>query len=112
MWICSKDGFFSIVQIPAREAWAVRARDRRHLAAALPGHPVIETPKADYPFRACIGRGELDNLMLRFSDGCDYPNFKSRVDKNGGWYSRALHEVWEVFWSRSFQLRPHAQAGE
>jgi len=109
MWICSVDGFFSIVQIPAREAWAVRARDRRHLAAALPGHTVIETPKADYPFRAIVGRHELDSLMQHFSSGIDYPNFKNRVDETGGWYSRALHEVWEVIWSRAFLVRPRVE---
>lgn len=110
MWICSKRGFFSIVQSTFdRNEFLVRARDIEHLRALEPDVPILTTPDRDYPYRITVCRARLSELIAMLAGEIDYGNFKAQVDATLGWknwYAAALHDVWHVFWREAGHLRP------
>lgn len=112
MWICSKRGFFSIVQnMHAPGEFLVRARDIEHLRALEPDVPILTTADRDYPYRITVCRGRLLELMATLGGEVDYSNFKSKAESVFGsknWYAAALHDVWHVFWREALGQRPHA----
>jgi hypothetical protein len=81
MWICSKYGFFSIVQKTG--CFHVRARKRRDLvnlaeACTLPESAIEEWPEADYRWRMRVHAPALRQIFELLSD-IDYSNFKSEI---------------------------------
>jgi hypothetical protein len=110
MWLCTKRGFYSIVQDTAdRNSFFIRSRDITHLRALEPGVPIHTTPERDYPYRIHVCRSRLAEIIAMLGSEIDYGNFKSKVDSSFGvfdWYGRALHEVWHVFWKGAAWLRP------
>lgn len=60
MWICTNKGFISIVRDRNNErSFVVRARQKEHLTAVLGEVVIIETPHADYRWRAYIYDNDL-----------------------------------------------------
>lgn len=113
MWICSKRGFYSIVQsTTSRDEFFIRARDVEHLRALEPPCPIQVTPDRDYPYRIAVCRARLNELVAMLASDINYGNFKSEVDQSFGWnnwYSRALHDVWHVFWREACEQRPASE---
>lgn len=108
MWLYTKLGFFSVVNDrDASHRFWIRARRREHLEALRSladiyrGTPainignVVETPHADYQFRAMCARPSLEKLVVLLVQQIDYPNFKDAVEKTGQiGYHDMLHDVW------------------
>jgi len=82
MWLCTRLGFFSIVQKP-RGTWQVRARARADLDRLCrlmrwPPRRLLETP-GDYRWRLLLRAEEWPELMLALARTVDYPNFKAAI---------------------------------
>lgn len=83
MWLCTKLGFYSIVQ--KRDAFHVRARCKEDLgnlcvAIGLQQAAIEEWPAADYRFRVRIfSRKEMQRLFMVLFQSITYDNFKSEV---------------------------------
>ena len=118
MWLFARDGFVSIVAVDKNTVQA-RARDRAHLEKLFPGHEIIATPQADYPYRVILPRSFAAAFAYEQVENIDYSNFKSAAEvvvlneeiKSGKkprtwWYIDALHEVWEAVWSCAKTVRP------
>lgn len=109
MWLFTKVGFFSVVQIKDMSGVVfVRARvrtDLQHLMnkyknilvrGKANGYPSIShSPKADYPYRIVIRQTEFARLAGALARDIDYTNFKDAVLLAQG-HERAelYHEVW------------------
>lgn len=100
MWICSKLGFFSIVQ-KDDGYFHVRARvkgDLENLCKMAGIKPAtIETwPNADYRFRVLVGNRNICNIFGALEHSIDYPNFKSEISSNPAQSPKlpAYHQLW------------------
>ena len=99
MWIVHpKLGFFSIVQADAKRL-QVRARVRRDLDRLREVVPelgaTIDTPHADYRYRALISKRDLARRMPRLVREVSYRNVKSEVARgDGAARADAYHDVW------------------
>ncbi|WP_043586347.1 hypothetical protein [Geminisphaera colitermitum] len=88
MWLCTKIGFYSIVQKLPNE-FHVRARCerdlvnlRRHCTASIPGASawqIHRSEPADYRWRLVVGAGEIAAIFAALSASIDYSNFKSEI---------------------------------
>src|ERR1041384_4107267 len=94
MWLCFNDGFLSVVadkNDPTR--LMIRARRKKDLANVLgPDADIIETPDADYRWRAFINRKGFKALVDQRIDGISYTNFKASVKDH------ELHDIYITFW--------------
>lgn len=85
MWICTKFGFFSVVQ-KAPDEFHVRARVRKDLAnlkkAAHLSAKIHRSEPADYRYRMVLHVGAWRIAAATLIDSVDYPNFKSMVAKS------------------------------
>ena len=83
MWICSKLGFFSIVEKGGPGMWQIRARCENDLHQLIEATgldtEVISTPKADYGFRIVVDHDDLARVFSTLADSIDYSNFKNRI---------------------------------
>lgn len=83
MWLCTKLGFYSIVQ--KRDGFHVRARTRQDLeqladAAKLSRDSIEQWSMADYRWRLRIANQEtMRQLFLVLLKSINYDNFKSEV---------------------------------
>ncbi len=118
MWIFTTVGFFSVVANERPEGGLlVRSRSRKDIDAlvaelrafyAAPElvreHEVIETPRADYPFRIVVDREDFGDWVAQHAEDIDYTNFKGRVEEVQG---RAREQLYERVWGvmRSDQER-------
>lgn len=107
MWICTLNGFYSIVKdMRAEGSLLVRARAREHLEAfcteaSVRSSSIIETPDADYPYRIAVARVVVMAWVTKQTQQLDYTNFKSAVETGEPsmlrrWYAEALHSVWST----------------
>jgi hypothetical protein len=91
MWLCTKLGFYSIVEKLPGE-FHVRARserDLKKLKAAVAGQvgekltrwKIHRTAPADYRFRIVVSRSSLDAIMVTLAAELDYSNFKGVIAK-------------------------------
>lgn len=102
MWICTPDGFLSIVadkDDPAGDRLLVRSRTQLHLLRHFPHAKISEGEGTDYRWRAWIDRDEVLNCMEVLVEGIDYPNFKNRAHEqhphgDEHHYHQALMNVW------------------
>jgi hypothetical protein len=82
MWLCTKLGFYSIVQ-KEPGTYHIRARSREDLdrlaAAAGTGTPVDSYPGSDYPWRIICSGEDLPRFFEALAGGIDYGNFKSAI---------------------------------
>ena len=101
MWLCSKEGFFSVVQKEDSDRLDVRARVRADLVALSTQYlgnpqPMIYTfPNADYEYRIFLTHEEWANVLMQMAKNIDYPNFKRKVKQIQG--HRRAHfysDVW------------------
>jgi hypothetical protein len=77
MWIYSKYGFYSIVFKEA-EGFHVRSRVKEDLERI--GLKPLESYKgSDYPWRAIVGKEEIERIFMVLGDSIDYPNFKGQI---------------------------------
>lgn len=120
MWLCTKLGFYSIVQ-KAPDEVHVRARCKKdlenlkkavkekiHRGASL--WKIVRTEPADYRFRMVVSAVSLQSIMQVLALELDYPNFKGviantpdQADKLGA-YS-AFHHDMEMWQRRKSPLK-------
>jgi hypothetical protein len=80
MWIFLNNAMLSIVEHNELPGFLhVRARLKGDIERVFPGERVIETPKADYRFRATINSSHVKRAMANAVDDIDYTNFKGSV---------------------------------
>lgn len=101
MWIFTPTSFVSIVAHRTKPGvLLVRARLKGDIERLFPGSKEIETPNADYRFRAEIARGRVTELVREQLTALDYDNVKAAIPTGRGKVhrdrSRAMHGVWEV----------------
>jgi hypothetical protein len=102
MWLLTKFGFYSVVQKPGEDVLTVRARVRGDLDALRERYlpelgETIETPKADYGYRALVSHAAFGEALGRIGADIDYPNFKNAVrDAMGAARAKVYGEVWSV----------------
>lgn len=100
MWLFTTDGFFSAVQVRKEpEYLLVRARIRNDLVNLLrvvkkPKTKIMETPKADYPFRIVLHKLDWTYYLVSACHEIDYDNFKSRIKDIPR--HRAYLDVWST----------------
>lgn len=134
MWLCTKLGFFSVVEkIPGE--FHVRARRRGDLVNLLktlekakghelkrgeyrlrdlfPGPPKIHrTEPADYRFRIVVSRDQWSAIAFELFASVDYPNFKGEIAANDDQadklpaYASFHHDM--AMWQDSEQFSPKA----
>ena len=78
----------------------VRARAREDLAALsdlVSNLRIVESPDADYRWRAKVDRAAWVAAVAHVAGEVDYPNFKPAVAERQGWErSEPLHDVWST----------------
>jgi len=110
MWIATDFGFFSVVQKDDEDFLTVRARVRDDLDALrlrCSGlGPTIDTPLADYGFRATVSHQDFGAALASIGSAINYHNFKDAVAARQG-YERAscYGEVWSAL-MRLTRLNP------
>jgi hypothetical protein len=98
MWLATRHGFYSIVE--KEGGLQIRARLRSDLANLLRlarlRKKIIETPLADYRFRAIVTRAELAAIFSVLSANIDYRNFKDEIARRPDQSARLglYHQVW------------------
>ncbi len=113
MWLFTTSGFYSIVEKPwdrKTGTLTVRARVAADLdrlrADALPAlGPTVESPGADYRFRAQAPREAVALAMARLARDLDYDNFKSAVGRAQG---REREHLYHGVWSAATKLQHKA----
>jgi hypothetical protein len=96
MWICLNTGFISIVQDPRDDklVW-VRGRRPGDVEAFVgPNYRIIEMPKRDYRFRACVTKFELSKMLAQCADKISYTNFKNSVPLEDSILYSFYTEIW------------------
>ena len=109
MWLFTKYGFFSAVEVTGQpESIQVRARLHEDIAS-LAGlcremvgvdPQIIETHDSDYRFRIVLPRPTWNEIGKLLATDIDYSNFKGRVlgPKVPKDVVRAYHAVWQAMW--------------
>ena len=125
MWSFTETGFHSVVaydpsrddsglELPTeaepRDLLLVRARAEEDLTnllgvLELPASRAVATPRADYPWRAVLSRDEWSRFLATETERLDYPNFKSRVQRQSGSHR---HDAYMRVWSAMRGLRDPA----
>ena len=107
MWVITTDGVYSVTAYDPRrggerpdaeELLIVRARVRADLEriAEHVGGEILDTPRADYPFRTVATRNAWWGYLEAATEAIDYTNFKSRVQTVRG---RQRHDVLMRVWT-------------
>lgn len=120
MWVFFRGGFVSATVSPIQDGYTaedpliqVRGRCLEHVEsfAHLGGvepDKIIETPEADYAWRALMPRSKWTEAMAKISADVDYENFKSEASRwkrandvprwIGETWMNCLHNVWSVMY--------------
>ena len=97
MWLFTSKSFLSVVsdkENPKGDRLLVRSRIAGDIEEVFPSADVMETPYADYRFRAWLPRSEVTQALSRYVEDLDYTNFKNSVsDKDR---IRPLMQVWSI----------------
>ncbi len=97
MWLFVSGGFLSIVghrTLP--DSLLVRARNPDHIRAMFPEVELTCMPTADYPYRAVLGRGAVQEAMVQYIQTMVYDNFKASIDDHD--YHDVCLNVWRTMW--------------
>ena len=97
MWLFVSGGFLSIVghrTLP--DSLLVRARNPDHIRAMFPEVEYTCMPTADYPYRAVLGRGAVQEAMVQYIQTMVYDNFKASIDNDE--YHDVCLNVWRTMW--------------
>lgn len=83
MWICLKDAFLSIAADPSDPAVrVVRAQVPGHITSVFPAAEVIETPRADYRYRASVKADVVANALADAVAKIEYTSLREHVRDN------------------------------
>ena len=97
MWLFTSKSFLSVVadkENPKGDRLLVRSRIAGDIEEVFPSVDVMETPYADYRFRAWVPRKEVTQALSRYVEDLHYTNFKNSVgDKDR---IRPLVQVWST----------------
>ena len=103
MWLCSKEGFFSIVQKEDSDRLDVRARVRADLIAlstqylGIADPEIYEFPHTDYQYRIFLTHEEWAQVLMNMARNINYPNFKRKVKQiQGHRRSHFYGDVWRI----------------
>jgi hypothetical protein len=95
MWIFLSNAMLSIVQDRSdADRLLVRARVKGDIEAIFAGYEPMETPTADYRFRASIPRRIVAERVKAELEVIDYDNFKNSVPDHAR--HMAYMEVWSA----------------
>lgn len=95
MWVFLNNAMLSIVAQPSNPATLlVRARSAGDIERVFPDAEVMETPTADYRFRAEVPTETVAEALAAEVRAITYPNFKMTVSDPGRLH--AYHDVWAV----------------
>lgn len=95
MWVFLSGSMLSIVQHRDHsQVLMVRARLRGDIERVFPDHDVVETPDADYRFRATVRRDVVAEAIKAQVMAISYPNFKGSVQESER--HDAYMDVWGV----------------
>lgn len=97
MWVFLNTGPVSVVaRQDDKSVVLVRARRREHLEAALGDWDgeIIETPNADYRFRAFLAKSTWAEILTQHTMKIDYTNFKDSI--KDGEIKTAAMKVWSI----------------
>lgn len=98
MWVFLSNSFLSIVEHDQDSSLLhIRARFKGDIEEVFASADVIETPHADYRFRATLPRERVAEAMARYVKNIAYTNFKDSVKASGR--KDAYIKVWETMWS-------------
>jgi len=82
MWLCTKYGFFSIVQKSSSE-FHIQARVKRDLenlkAGAEIKRRIIVTKEADYPYRMVVIQADVIVALAYLASTINYSNFGAEI---------------------------------
>lgn len=124
MWLFTRYGFLSVVtaeqrsgdgSVPDEPLLMVRARVRQHvdnLQRRFPSlcvAPIIETPEADYLYRAIVPMSGWAEMSRMMAEEIDYSNFKGVCEANASVdeaYVEMLHGVWQLHYGLQQQGKP------
>ena len=109
MWLFASKSFLSVVadkENPKGDRLLVRSRIAGYIEEVFPSVDVMETPYADYRFRAWLPRSDLTQALSLYVEDLDYTNFKNSVgDKDR---IRPLMQVWSTMHeNQEAQLKVH-----
>ena len=114
MWIFTREGFFSVTDNKrdvTGNTVMVRARvkgDLAKLIVAIGSHPeIIETPKADYYYRAILTRREWAEYLTNTVMQLDYTNVKGTLAPTG-----ERHTAMMRCWDAMGELQPGGPYGQ
>ena len=82
MWLFTSNSFVSVVadrDDTQSSRLLVRARIKGDIDQLFPDAEVMETPLADYRYRAWIDRQAVSNAFTKQVEGLTYTNFKNSV---------------------------------
>ena len=101
MWLCTKYGFYSIVQKKPGE-YHIRARVKQDLENLKAGteikRRIIVTKDADYHYRMVVNEIEVIVAMTFIAHTLNYSKFKSEIAKSEDQRDKltAYHEIWAL----------------
>ena len=97
MWLFTSKSFLSVVsdkENPTGDRLLVRSRILGDIEEVFPGADVMETPNADYRFRAWLPRSRVTEALCQYIEKLDYTNFKNSVEDQNR--IRPLMRVWRT----------------
>ena len=107
MWICTKFGFYSIVDAASQpNHLLVRARRPGDIERIFPDAAVKETLGRDYRYRAELPRVEVAQRFFELLMEHDAHNFKASVR------DKQLHDVYMSAWSVFGRLQKGGPYGD
>ena len=74
----------------------MRSRIAGDIEEVFPDANVMETPNADYRFRAWVSREKVNNAISKYVQNLDYVNFKNSVEDQAR--IRPLMRVWSTMY--------------
>lgn len=111
MWIFTNDAFISVVAHRTKPGvMLVRARIEGDITKLFPEATEIETPHADYRFRAEVSAFRFADAVMEEISCIDYDNFKGSIDKGDHSRHGAYMQVWSAM--NQYQQRSTLQAGD
>ncbi len=110
MWLCTTDGFYSIVQKdgPPDRPFCVRGRVKDDLKNFLNiinknHYQVFNSGRSDYRYRCFISLDDFKKFLNYQAENLNYNNFKNAVSEKESNHLRA--NIYMDVWSTLFDLR-------
>jgi hypothetical protein len=109
MWVFTSGAFVSIVQHRDKpDTLIVRGRFSGDVDRFLGRRCEIETPAADYRYRAWVLRDEVADALQREARDIDYPNFKDSIRLP--WRKRLAMAIWNILFDEQCRQHPARKA--